>query len=55
MAVRTQRITLDLAPPVQRRLEAVAARMGVSTHRYCLAAIDRALDTDEAHGVPAPR
>ena len=38
MAVRKQRITLDLDPPVQRRLEAVAALRGVSTLRYCSAA-----------------
>lgn len=55
MVARKQRITLDLNPPVQRRRQAVAALQGHSTHRYCLATIDRALTSDEANGVPAPR
>ena len=50
MGGRKQRITLNLDPPVQRRLEAVAALRGVSTLRYCSAAIDRALARDEANG-----
>ena len=55
MVARKQRITLDLDLPVQRRRQAVAALKGLNTHRYCLAAIDRALDTDEANGVPGRR
>ena len=55
MATGKQRITLDLDPPVQRRRQAVAALQGLSTHRYCLAAIDRALTSDEANGVPGRR
>ena len=55
MAAGKQRITLDLDPPVQRRLQAVAALQGLSAHRYCLAAIDRALTSDEANGVRGQR
>ena len=45
-----KRLTLDLDPPVQRRLKAVAALKGISMRRYCLAAIDRELARDEANG-----
>ncbi len=38
MVATKQRITLDLDPPVQRRLQAVAARKGLSTHQCCQAA-----------------
>ena len=55
MAAGKQRITLDLDPPVQRRLQAVAALQGHSTHRYCLAAIGRALTSDETNGVRGQR
>ena len=55
MAAEKQRITLNLDPPVQRRLQAVAALKGLSTHRYCLAAIDWALTRDEANGVRGQR
>ena len=36
MQVKKKRLTLDLDPPVQRRLKAVAALKGVSMRRYCL-------------------
>ena len=49
-----KRFTLELEPPVQRRLEAVAARKGVSTRRYCLVAIGKELDRDEANGASGP-
>lgn len=55
MAAGKQRITLDLDPPVQRRLQAVAALQGLSAHRYCLDAIDWALTRDEANGVRGER
>ena len=48
MQTRKKRLTLDIDPPVQRRLKAVAALKGVSMRRYCLAAIDRELARDEA-------
>ena len=51
MQVKKKRLTLDLDPPVQRRLKAVAALKGVSMRRYCLAAIDKELALDEANGV----
>ena len=53
MQAKRKRLTLDLDPPVQRRLKAVAAIKGVSMRRYCLAAIDRELARDEADGALA--
>ena len=50
MQAQKKRLTLDIDPPVQRRLKAVAALKGVSMRRYCLAAIDRELARDEANG-----
>ena len=51
MEVKKKRLTLDMDPPMQRRLKAVAALKGVSMRRYCLGAIDKELATDEASGV----
>lgn len=53
MEAKKKRLTLDLDPPVQRRLKAVAALKGVSMRRYCLTAIDRELARDEANGALA--
>ena len=50
MQAKKKRLTLDIDPPVQRRLKAVAALKGISMRRYCLAAINRELDRDEANG-----
>ena len=50
MQARKKRLSLDLDPPVQRRLKAVAALKGISMRRYCLAAIDRELARDAANG-----
>ena len=50
MQAKRKRLTLDLDPPVQRRLKAVAALKGISMRRYCLTAIDRELARDEANG-----
>ena len=50
-AAKKKRLTLDLDPPFQRRLKAVAALKGVSMRQYCQAAIDRELAKDEAIGV----
>ena len=50
MQTQKKRLTLDLDPPVQRRLKAVAALKGISMRRYCLTAIDRELARDEANG-----
>lgn len=50
MQVKKKRLTLDIDPPVQRRLKAVAALKGISMRRYCLAAIDKELTRDEANG-----
>ena len=52
MQAKKKRLTLDLDPPVQRRLKAVAALKGISMRRYCLTAIDRELARDEADGGP---
>ena len=48
---KKKRLTLDLAPPFQRRLKAVAALKGVSMRQYCQTAIDRELTKDEAGGI----
>ena len=50
-AAKKKRLTLDLDPPFQRRLKAVAALKGVSMRQYCEVAIDRELTKDEANGV----
>ena len=52
MGEQMKRLTLDLDPPVQRRLKAVAALKGVSMSRYCIAATNRELARDEADGAP---
>ena len=50
MQAKKKRLTLDLDPPVQRRLKAVAALKGISMRRYCLTAIERELTRDAANG-----
>ena len=50
MQAKKKRLTLNLDPPVQRRLKAVAALKGISMRRYCQAAIDKELARDEANG-----
>ncbi len=55
MQAKKKRLTLDLDPPVQRRLKAVAALKGISMRRYCLTAIERALTRDAANGAFAGR
>ena len=51
MQAKKKRLTLDLDPPVQRRLKAVAALKGISMRQYCLTAIGKELAMDEANGV----
>ena len=43
-----KRFTLDLDPSFQRRLKVIAALKGISMRRYCLAAIEKELATDDA-------
>ena len=43
MGTKRKRLTLELAPDVQERLQAAAARKGVSLGQYCRAAIDKEL------------
>ena len=50
MQARKERLSLDLDPPVQRRLKAAAALKGISMRRYCLAPIERELARDAANG-----
>ena len=50
MQAKKKRLTLDLDPPVQRRLKAVAALKGISMRQYCLTAIGKELAMDEANG-----
>ena len=57
MEAKKKRLTLQLAPDVQERLQAAAARKGVSLGQYCRAAIDKELaedDVDGDCGVPKP-
>lgn len=54
MEVKKKRLTLDLEPTFQRRLEVVAALKGVTMRQYCYTAIDRELAQDEAQGIAAP-
>ncbi len=50
MQAKKKRLTLDLDPPVQRRLKAAAALKGISMRRYCLAAKERELTRDADNG-----
>ena len=51
IAAKKKRLTLDLDPPLQRRLKVVAALKGISMRRYCQTAIDKELARDEAQAV----
>ena len=51
MQAKKKRLTLDLDPPVQRRLKAIAAIKGISMRQYCLTAIEKELAKEEAPGV----
>ena len=51
MDTKKKRLTLDLDPPLQRRLKAIAALKGISMRQYCQTAIDRELTRDEAQGL----
>ena len=55
MGTKRKRVTLQLAPDVQERLQAAAARKGVSLGQYCRAAIDDALVKDNVDGQSPPR
>lgn len=47
-----KRLTLDLDVPFQRRLKVTAALRGVSMRQYCLVAIEKELDKQEADRLP---
>ena len=51
MEAKKKRLTLDLDPPLQRRLKVVAALKGISMRQYCQTAIDKELAMDEAQTV----
>lgn len=53
MNAKKKRLTLDLDPPLQRRLKAVAALKGISMRQYCQAALDKELTRDEARELTA--
>ena len=55
MEAKKKSLTLELAPDVQERLQAAAARKGVSLGHYCRAAIDKELAKDDVDGQPPPR
>jgi hypothetical protein len=50
MESKRKRFTLDLDPPVQRRLKVIAALKGISMRQYCLVAVEKELAKDEATG-----
>ena len=51
MAEKKKRLTLDMEPPIQRRLKATAALKGISMREYCLSAIEKEMAKDEGDGV----
>ena len=51
MEAKKKRLTLDLDPPLQRRLKVVAALKGISMRQYCQTAIDKELARDEVQTV----
>ena len=51
MQAKKKRLTLDLDPPVHRRLKAIAAIKGISMRQYCLTAIEKELAKEAAPGV----
>jgi hypothetical protein len=53
MDSKKKRLTLDLDPPLQRRLKAITALKGISMRQYYQAAIERELTKDEAQGLMA--
>ena len=55
MGTKRTRLTLELALDVHERLQAAAARKGVSLGQYCRAAIYEALVKDEPNGEQLPR
>ena len=52
MDTEKTRITLELAPWLERRLKAAADIRGMSMSQYCVEAIDNELARDEAEGFP---
>ena len=54
MGTKRTRLTLELALDVHERLQAAAARKGVSLAQYCRAAIYDALSKDEAEETAEP-
>ena len=55
MGTKRTRLTLELALDVHERLQAAAARKGVSVGEYCRAAIYDALSKDEAEETAEPQ
>ena len=53
MEAKKKRLTLDLDPPLQRRLKVIAALKGISMRQYCQAAIEKELAKDQAVGITA--
>ena len=54
VGTKRTRVTLQLALDVHERLQAAAARKGVSMGQYCRAAIGDALAKDAANGLGDP-
>ena len=55
MEAKKKRLTLDLDPPIQRRLKMVAGIRGISMRQYCATAIENELAKDEANGMSDQR
>ena len=55
MEAKRKRLTLDLDPPVHRRLKVAATLKGISMRQYCLTAIDKELAIDGVDRLPSGR
>ena len=49
MSTPMKRVSLDLDPDIEGRLEMAAAGRGIGVSEYCMQAIRTALDSDGAH------
>ena len=55
MEAKRKRLTLDLDPPVHRRLKVAATLKGISMRQYCLTTIDKELAIDGVDRLPSGR
>ena len=48
MTTKRSRFTIDMDPAFQKRLKVMAALKGTTMRQYCLTAVEKELDKDEA-------